>query len=151
MDRVTDSRHVHSVPWLITHLALSGEELRISAYDGVGDWIHAGDVADAIARLLYAAELHHPTYNVAYGRAETIGSLVKIIEDKAPVWHRLSSKDEANVICDPDRRHGQWGAYDISRLRELGWKPVPLRRRMHDYIDWLRKNEFVDVKSARAS
>jgi UDP-glucose 4-epimerase len=152
MDRVTDSRHVYSVPWLITHLALSGDELRISTYDGVGDWIHAGDVADAIARLLRAAELRHPAYNVAYGRAETIQALVKIIEDKTPVRHRLSSKAEANVICDPDRRHGQWGAYDISRLRELDWEPAPLRRRMHDYIDWLRENEFAeDVKSARVS
>jgi UDP-glucose 4-epimerase len=152
MDRVTDSRHVHSVPWLITHLALAGDELRISAYDGVGDWIHARDVAEAIARLLRAAELRHSTYNVAYGRAETIRSLVKIVEDKTPVRHRLSSKDEANVICDPDRRHGQWGAYDITRLRELDWAPAPLDRRMHDYIDWLRRNEFADnVKSARAS
>jgi UDP-glucose 4-epimerase len=152
MDRVTSSRHVHSVPWLITHLALSGHELRISAYDGVGDWIHAADVAAAIARLLRAVELRHPTYNVAYGRAETIQSLVKIVEEKTAVQHRLSSKDEANVICDPDRRHGQWGAYDISRLRELDWAPVPLRRRIHDYIDWLRENEFADdVKSARAS
>jgi nucleoside-diphosphate-sugar epimerase len=152
MDRVTDSRHVHSAPWLITHLALSANELRISAYDAVGDWIHAGDVADAIARLLRATELRHPTYNVAYGRAETIESLVKIIEEKTLVRHRLSSKDEANVICDPDRRYGQWGAYDTSRLRELNWAPAPLRRRMHDYIDWLRENEFADnVKSARVS
>jgi UDP-glucose 4-epimerase len=152
MDRVTDSRHVYSVPWLITHLVLSSEELRISAYDGVGDWIHAADVAEAIARLLAAAKLRYPTYNVAYGRAETIRELVKIIGDKTPVRHRLSSKDEANVICDPDRRHGQWGAYDISRLRELDWKPAPLHRRMHDYIDWLRENEFADdIKSARIS
>jgi UDP-glucose 4-epimerase len=152
MDRVTDSRHVYSVPWLITHLALSGNELRISAYDGVGDWIHAGDVAEAIARLLRAAKLSYPTYNVAYGRAETIQALVKVIESKTPVRHRLSSKDEANVICDPDRRHGQWGAYDISRLRELDWEPAPLHRRMQDYIDWLRENEFADdVKSAGVS
>ena len=152
MDRVTASRHIHSVPWLISHLALSGDELRISAYDGVGDWIHAGDVADAIARLLRATELRHPTYNVAYGRAETIQSLLKIVEEKTPIRHRLSSKDEANVISDADRRYGQWGAYDISRLRELDWAPAPLHRRMHEYIDWLRENEFADnVKSARVS
>jgi nucleoside-diphosphate-sugar epimerase len=143
MDRETSSRHVRCVPWLVTHLALSGEELRISAHDGVGDWIHAADVAEAIARLLRARSLRHPVYNVAHGRAETIQTLVDITAEKVAFTSRASSKEEANVVCDPDRRRGQWGAYDISRLRdELGWTPAPLRQRMHDYIDWLRQNEF---------
>jgi nucleoside-diphosphate-sugar epimerase len=142
MDRETASRHVHSVPWLITHLALRQEELRVSAYDAVGDWIHARDVAEAITRLLRAPHLRYSTYNVAYGHAETVRTLIEIAAETIPVKHRLSSNNEANVICDPDRRHGQWGAYDISRLRdELNWKPLPLRQRMHDYIDWLRRNE----------
>ena len=54
MDRETRSRHVRCVPWLIAHLAIAGEELRVSAYDAVGDWIHASDVAEAITRLLRA-------------------------------------------------------------------------------------------------
>ena len=93
----------------------------------MGDWIHAGDVAEAIARLLRATATASLTYNVAYGRAETIEELVKIIEPKRTrINHRFSSKQEANVICDPDRRHGQWGAYDISRLcDELDWEPAP--------------------------
>jgi nucleoside-diphosphate-sugar epimerase len=143
MDRETSSRHVRCVPWLVTHLALSGEELRVSALDGVGDWIHAADVASAIARLLRARSLRHPVYNVAYGRAETIQMLLDITAEKVAFTSRASSKDEANVVCDPDRRRGQWGAYDVSRLRdELGWTPAPLRQRMHDYIEWLRQNEF---------
>lgn len=143
MDRETPSRHVRSVPWLVTHLALSGEELRVSAHDGVGDWIHAEDVAEAITRLLRAPSLLHTVYNVAHGRAETIQTLLEITAEKVAFTARPSSKNDANVVCDPGRRQGQWGAYDISRLRdELGWTPAPLRQRMHDYIDWLRLNEF---------
>ena len=51
----------------------------------------------------------------------------------------VSAPADANVVCDPDRRAGQWGAYDISRLRnELAWSPVPLRQRIQSYVDWLR-------------
>jgi UDP-glucose 4-epimerase len=150
MDRETASRHVHSAPWLITHLALRQEELRVSAYDAVGDWIHARDVAEAIARLLRAPQPRYSTYNIAYGRAETVRTVVDITAEKVPIRHRLSSKKEANIICDPDRRHGQWGAYDISRLREeLYWEPLPLRQRLHDYIDWLRWNEFTNGESRK--
>src|SRR5688572_9855437 len=111
MDRETASRHVHSVPWLVTHLALRQEELRVSAYDAVGDWIHARDVAEAIARLLRAPRLRHSTYNIAYGHAETVRTVVDITAERIPINHRSSSNKEANIICDPDRRHGQWGAY----------------------------------------
>jgi UDP-glucose 4-epimerase len=142
MDRVTTSRHVRCVPWLVAHLALAGETLHVYAHNGVGDWIHAADVADAIARLLRAPSLSHSTYNVANGRAETVQTLLELTAEKVTLTSRPSSKSDANVFCDPDRRKGQWGAYDISRLRnELGWEPVPLRQRMHDYIDWLVNNE----------
>jgi UDP-glucose 4-epimerase len=147
MDRETSSRHVRCMPWRVAHLALAGEELRANAYDGVGDWIHAGDVAEAIARLLLAPALRHPVYNVASGRAETIGNLLAITGEKLPMKARQCAKAEANLIGDPDRLHGQWGAYDISRLSdELGWQPAPLRRRMHEYIDWLCDFEPEAVK-----
>lgn len=142
MDRETASRHVRCVPWLVTHLAMAGETLRVSADDGVGDWIHAADVAEAITRLLRAPTLRHPVYNVAYGQAETVRSLIEITAEKIPLSIRHSSAVEANVFCDPDRRRGQWGAYDISRMRdEFGWQPAPLRERVHEYLDWLLANE----------
>jgi nucleoside-diphosphate-sugar epimerase len=146
MDRITGARHVRCMPWLVTHLALAGEELRANAYDVVGDWIHAGDVAEAVARLLRAPALRHAVYNVAYGRAETIGNLIAIAAEKLPLKARQAPKPEANLVGDPDRRRGQWGAYDISRLREeFGWEPAPLRQRVHEYIDWIRafEPEFV--------
>jgi nucleoside-diphosphate-sugar epimerase len=149
MDRETDSRHVRCVPWLIAHLALAGSELRVSSYDCVGDWIQAADVAEAITRLLLASTLRHSTYNVAYGRAETVRNLIDITNEIVPIHHRASAGSEVNVICDPERREGQWGAYDISRLRaELGWQPAPLRQRMHEYIDWLRRNEIAENRAS---
>jgi UDP-glucose 4-epimerase len=143
MDRATSSRHVRCTPWLVTHLALIGQELRVAAYDGIGDWIHATDVAEAITRVLRAGSLRHPVYNISYGEPESVASLVAITAEKVPLTAREARRAEANIVCDPDRRHGQWGAYDTSRLRdELGWTPVPLRQRVHEYIDWLRANEF---------
>ena len=147
MDRETSSRHVRCMPWKVAHLALAGEELRANAYDGVGDGIHAADVAAAIALLLRAPAPRHPVYNVASGRAETIGTLLAIAGEKLPVKARQCARSEANLVGDPDRRQGQWGAYDIARLSgELGWRPAPLRQRFHDYIDWLREFEPEAVK-----
>jgi len=143
MDRETESRHVRCVPWLVAHLALAASELRVTSYDCVGDWIHVTDVAEAITRLLLAPGLRHSAYNVGYGRAETVRKLIDVVSEIVPLEHRASGRADANVICDPERRQGQWGAYDISRLREeLGWEPAPLRQRMHEYIGWLRQNEL---------
>src|SRR5258706_14227851 len=147
MDRETSARHVRCMPWKVAHLALAGEELRANAYDGVGDWIHAADVATAIALLLRAPAPRHPVYNVASDRAETIATLLAIAGEKLPVRARQCARAEANLVGDPDRRQGQWGAYDISRLSgELGWRPAPLRQRLHEYIDWLREFEPEAVK-----
>jgi hypothetical protein len=35
------------------------------------------------------------------------------------------------------QRGRRWGAYDISRLAALGWRPRPLRDALHAYLDWL--------------
>ena len=141
MDRETASRHVRCLPNLVAHLALAGEPLRVSGMDGVGDWIHADDVAAALSRHAARQSLRHPVYNVAYGRAETIETLVRYAAEVLPVQSHDVPPAEANVVCDPDRRAGQWGAYDNSRLRdELGWSPAPLRQRIHEYIDWLKSS-----------
>ena len=138
MDRVTGARHVRCMPWKVAHLALAGEEMRVSGADAVGDWIHAGDVATAIARLLRAPACRHPVYNVAYGRAETIGTLVALAGEKLPVRSRHCAAAAANLVGDPARRDGQWGAYDISRISsETGWRPRPMREAMHAYMDWI--------------
>ena len=56
MDRVTDSRNVRCLPNLVANLAVAGEPLKVSGLDAVGDWIHADDVATALAALLGARD-----------------------------------------------------------------------------------------------
>jgi nucleoside-diphosphate-sugar epimerase len=137
MDRYTEARHVRSMPLRVAHLALAGEELRASSYEAIGDWIHAVDVASAIALLLRTPAPRHRVYNVGSGRAETIGTLIALAREKRPVAARETDEDP-NLPGDPGRRAGQWGAYDISRLAdELGWRPATLRRRLHEYMDWI--------------
>jgi nucleoside-diphosphate-sugar epimerase len=146
MDRYTEARHVRCMPWRVAHLALAGEELRAASYQAVGDWIHAGDVAAAIALLLRAPAPRHPVYNIGAGRAETVGTLIALARERLPVSARETTEDP-NLPGDPARRAGQWGAYDIGRLRdELGWQPAPLRQRLQEYIEWISEFEPETVK-----
>ena len=143
MDRITPARAVRCAPNRIAHLALAGETIRLNDPDGVGDWIHAGDVAEALVRLLRAPKLAHPVYNIAYGELATLSDLIAYTTEAVPGtrWETVADAD-AEVLADARRRTGRFGAYDISRLSdELGWRPRPLRQAMHHYIDWLRENE----------
>ena len=138
LDRETWCRHVQSVPWMVANLAVAGEELRVDGYDAVGDWIHAADVAQAIALLLRAPTAHYWVYNLATGRAETVKALLDIVAERIPVRERQVPTAEANVVCDSERRFRRGAPYDVSRMRnEFGWQAAPLRQRMHEYIDWL--------------
>ena len=143
MDRVTESRDVRCVPNRIAHMALAGETIRVKDADGVGDWIHAGDVAEALRLLLRAPAPAHPVYNIAYGAAVTIGDLISIVAEHVPGtrWEVVGDGN-ANIMHDAQRRLGRWGAYDISRLADgHGWRPRPLAEAMHDYIDWIAAHE----------
>jgi len=143
MDRETSARHVKCVPYRIATQAITRGTLKIYGLDGIGDWIHAVDVADALIRLLEAGRLRHPVYNIAYGTAETLRTLVGYAAERISFEiQEVPTIGEASVFCDPIRREGQWGAYDISRLRdELGWQPAPLRQRMHEYIAWVMNGQ----------
>ncbi len=143
MDRVTESRDVRCAPNRIAHLALAGETIRVNDAGGVGDWIHAGDVAEALRLLLRAPAPAHPVYNIAYGEAVTIGALIEIVAQHVPGtrW-AVVGDDDANVVHDARRRLGRWGAYDITRLTDgHGWRPRPLAEAMHAYIDWVAAHE----------
>jgi UDP-glucose 4-epimerase len=90
-----------------------------------------------------ARALRHEVYNIAYGATATVRELADHAGEVAPGFALQTAYDEAADIAQPaHRRTGRWGAYDISRAeQDLAWKPRPLRQAMHDYIDWLRKNE----------
>ena len=140
MDRVTASRNHRHVPNRIAHMALDGVRcVRVNTLSAVGDYIHAEDLARAVAALLRAPVLRYSTYNVAQGCATTIGELVDWAAEKAPGFHaRITPDEDADILQDASLRDGMWGAYDISRITvETGWKPRPVRDALHAYMDWI--------------
>jgi UDP-glucose 4-epimerase len=143
MDRLLPSRHIVCPPNKVTALALAGEPVRLGNGEGVGDWIHACDVAIALAILLEAEAPRHPVYNIGSGRAETLARLAELTAELVPgtVWS--VDPDSPNVVPDPGRLAGHWGGYDIGRMRaEFGWTPAPLEVRLAEYIDWRRNKEM---------
>jgi UDP-glucose 4-epimerase len=135
MDRHTPARTVESIPFTVARTAARGAGITVDSLDGQGDWIHAGDVADALVALLIAPRLRHSVYNVAYGQLATVGELLRV----AGVEYSIVAPETAALRCSQWRRGPAWGAYDTARLRhELGWRPTPLADAFADYVGWLR-------------
>ncbi len=141
MDRITNARTVRCEPNRIAHLALAEETIKVNDMDGVGDWIHAGDVARGLCCLLEADSPDHAVYNIAYGELASVADLIGYTADVVPgLRHEVVADAEANVLSYPRRRKGRFGAYGIARMTdEFGWRPRPLRDAMHDYIAWLKE------------
>ncbi|MCW6511666.1 NAD-dependent epimerase/dehydratase family protein [Lichenifustis flavocetrariae] len=140
MDRTTASRNFRHLPNRIAHLALDrGGAIRVNALDGVGDYLHAEDVAHGIIALLDAATLRHAVYNVALGETATIADMIGWAAERVAGVHGLVvPPDDADILQDSPSRGGMWGAYDISRIvAETGWRPRPMRDAFHAYMDWI--------------
>lgn len=141
MDRETPSRAVALPPRVVLEKALAGEPVRISDPDGVGDFIYAPDLADAICRLLLSkAAPRHPVYNIAYGQATRAAELVDLVAELLPgSRYEVVPAEQADLSLSASQSGGRWGAYDISRLKqEFDWQPRPLRAALADYLAWLR-------------
>ncbi len=141
MDRITHARSVRCEPNRIAHLALAGDTIKVNDIDGVGDWIHGGDVAQGLCHLLEARSPKHAVYNIANGELATLADLIAYTAEVVPgLRHDVVADAEANVLGDARRRVGRFGAYDIARMTdEFGWRPRALRDAMHDYIAWLKE------------
>jgi len=140
MDRPTASRNMRHVPNTIAHLAVAGaKRVRVNALEGVGDYIHAEDVARAIAALLHLPRVRYSAYNVATGQSTRLRELVEWAAEKYPGFHaEIASAEAADIVQDASRFDGMWGAYDISRISlETGWQPRPVRDALHAYMDWI--------------
>jgi nucleoside-diphosphate-sugar epimerase len=140
MDRATASRNFRHVPNRIAHMALDGvRRIGVNTLDGVGDYIHAEDVAAGISALLRAPKLRHSVYNIAAGVATTTGELIAWAAEKAPGLHgEIVPPEQAEIVQDPALTGGMWGAYDIARIAaETGWRPRPVRAAFHAYMDWI--------------
>ena len=141
MDRWTPGRDFQCVPNLIVQRALQGEPIRVSGAEAVGDWLHVGDVARAMLALVDSSAPPPHLFNIAYGEAISIRELIETVTALVPGtrWQETAAR-QADIVGYPDRCRGAWGAYDNSRLRALGWSPMPLAQAFADYIDWLRQN-----------
>ena len=140
MDRVTASRTFRHVPNRIAHWAVQRREpLRVSGIDAVGDYIHAEDVAAALAALLDLPQPRFGTYNVALGETVTMGDMLRWAAEKIPGFRAEEAPpDVADLVQDAALRDGMWGAYDISRIAaETGWRPRPMRAAFQAYMDWI--------------
>ena len=144
MDRPTPGRDFACAPHVMVHKALRGEPWSVAHADGVGDFIHAADVAGAICNLLAAPALRHDVYNIASGEPTTLDTLARLVCSVVPgaTWHEAAPGDLADVVGSPTRRTGAWGAYDISRIvADVRWRPRPLRQCLSDYAAWITDNE----------
>lgn len=146
MDRDTPGRVIKCAPNVMMHRALLGTPWTVHAPSGVGDWIQSGDVGRAIGALLRAPKLHHPMYNIAYGEPVSLGALSDLICTVVPgaSWREAAKADGADIVGDPKRIGGAWGAYATDRLRsDTGWRPRPLDESLAGYAEWIRLYELV--------
>jgi UDP-glucose 4-epimerase len=141
MDRWTPGRDFQCVPNLVVQHALRGEPLHVSGAAAVGDWLHVADVARGMLALLDSTAPEPVIFNIAYGQAVSIRELIETVAALVPGtrWRETDAR-QADIVAYPDKRRGAWGAYDNSRLRALGWSPMPLADAFADYLDWLRQN-----------
>src|SRR5579871_1369999 len=140
MDRATQSRNHRHVPNRIAHLAVAGAgRVRVNTLDAVGDYVHVEDVARAILALLRLEQVRYSAYNIAAGRATRLGELVAWAAERYPGFHaEVVSAEDADIVQDPSRSDGMWGAYDVSRIgAETGWRPRPVREALHAYMEWI--------------
>ncbi|WP_131113821.1 NAD-dependent epimerase/dehydratase family protein [Lichenihabitans psoromatis] len=151
MDRTTASRDFRHLPNRIAHLALDRPgPIRTNTLDGVGDYLHAEDVAHGIIALLDAESLTHAVYNIALGRTVTIGDMIGWAAEKVPaVRAEVTAPADADILQDSPSRDGMWGAYDISRIvADTGWRPRPMREAFHAYMDWIVADERAGLSSS---
>lgn len=140
MDRPTASRDFRHVPNRIAHMAVAGvKRVRVNTLEGVGDYVYVEDVARAIIALLHLEHVRYSAYNVAMGHTTRLDELVEWAAEKYPGFHaEITSAEEADIVQDPARVDGMWGAYDISRISaETGWIPRPVREALHAYMGWI--------------
>ena len=140
MDRTTATRNFRHIPNRIATLGLAGQVVRVNTLDAVGDYTHSRDAAAGIAALLDAPHLRFPVYNVAQGEVATVADLLGWAAAAIPGFrHAIVPDGQADILADPARTGGMWGAYDVSRIvADTGWRPRATREAFESYVDELR-------------
>ncbi|MEM9757311.1 MAG: NAD(P)-dependent oxidoreductase, partial [Pseudomonadota bacterium] len=141
MDRWRPSRAYDCPPKAILHRGFEGRPVKVNALEGVGDHIHAQDVARAMIALLEKeGGYDHAVYNVAQGEAVTLGTLLELCRDIVPgLRWEIAPPQECDIVSDPRYVGGRWGAYSIARIQsETGWAPMPLPDALAHYAKFIQ-------------
>jgi GDP-L-fucose synthase len=128
-----DEQHGHVIPALISkfHRAITtGEPIHVW---GTGrpmrDFLYSEDAARA---LVLIAEKHSGPVNLASGTSITIAQAVELL--------RAASGYQGEIVWDQSKPDGQMlRAYDLSRLRAIGWAPQhSLQQGLAETFAWYR-------------
>ena len=140
MDRHTDARQVHPLPWHMAHRAVAGEPLSVNSLAVSYDWVYVPDVARAILCLLQAEAPRHSVYNIGYGRPASAADLMEGVRAAVPDFELIETGDDGADYAQPlHMRGGVWRIRSAQRLEdEFGWCPTPHSQAMAEYVRWLR-------------
>ena len=108
--------------------------------DGVGDHIHAQDVARAMGASGKAGRVRPSRLQRRAGRGGDPGRTGRPCNSEIIPGLRweLAPPEACDIVCDPRYAGGRWGAYDIGRHHdETGWTPMPLRQALADYAAFI--------------
>jgi nucleoside-diphosphate-sugar epimerase len=126
---------------------LGGETIvEPSGGDVEGDYCYSKDVADGIYLLYKSKRITDPRiYHLSNGRKDRLGDIVEIINTMGPGKVHLGPGKEGKYSL---AKYGPISApFDISRMKELGFKPRSTKAALDDYAAWIR----AEIKEGRTS
>ncbi|WP_414979304.1 NAD-dependent epimerase/dehydratase family protein [Congregibacter sp.] len=116
---------------------LAGEDVRCSDGWQKRDYLHANDVAGAIATLIDNRSAVGD-FNIASGQAVSIRDIVDICREVTLSNSRIVYGSIPMRVSEPDRIAG-----NSTKLTQLGWEPqLDLRIGIAAYSEWLRTHGF---------
>ncbi len=139
MERATDYRILMGMLYNWTRSVVKGEPIHVPEATGGGDWMYVRDKAEGIRTVLDAPVLKHSVYNITQGQQISLEELKSAFRQADPGVEFVGPGAEG-----PEPPRGQ-GYMDVSRLRELGFKPrYDIVSGVREYINWRRTFPFLD-------
>lgn len=140
-ERKTGERDTPSPLFQIARLATRGEKARLLA-PSTRDWVHARDVADAVATLLEARKPQHRLYHISSGTMFSALAFAERLAREVPALDaRLTRAGETPTVDIFGIR--ERAKLSIARLSsEFGWRPrfAGIEDALADYLAWQRDN-----------
>lgn len=140
-ERKTGERDTPSPLFQIARLATRGEAALMLAPSN-RDWVHARDVADAVATLLDAPTPQHRLYHISSGTTFAALDFAQALAREVPsLAPRLTHEGETPTVDIYGIRDR--AKLSIARLSsEFGWRPrfAGIEPSLADYLAWQRDN-----------